>query len=67
MQVQGFAGVHRSQPGLMEAYAYDTAHLIGAALALRIPRRPAEVPGDEGAAPALVLSDDGPTATATPS
>ncbi len=30
--VKAFAGVHRSEPGLMEAYAFDTGHLIGAIL-----------------------------------
>lgn len=30
--VKEFVAVHRSQPGLMEAYAFDTGHLFGAIL-----------------------------------
>lgn len=30
--VRSFAAVHRSAPGLMEAYAFDTGHLVGAIL-----------------------------------
>ncbi|MFZ9886266.1 MAG: ABC transporter substrate-binding protein [Myxococcota bacterium] len=30
--VRGFAGIHRNQPGLLEAYAFDAGHLLGAIL-----------------------------------